>query len=51
MLTTVDDGDSHEDTGSASDSAHQVGDNGQETENSSTESSGSGNDALELFVH
>ena len=51
MLTAVDDGDSHEDTGSASDGAHQVGDNGQETEDSSTKSSGGGNDALKLLVH
>lgn len=50
-LTAVDDGDGHEDAGSASNSAHQIGDNGQEAENSSTKSGGSGDDALELFVH
>lgn len=50
-LTAVDDGDGHEDTGSASNSTHQIGNNGQETENSSTKSGGSRDDALELLVH
>jgi len=50
-LTAVDDGDSHEDTSSASDSTHQIGNDGQETEDSSTKSSGSRDDALELLVH
>ena len=50
-LTAVDDSDGHEDTSSASDSTHQIGNNGQETEDSSTKSSGSGDDALELLVH
>jgi len=50
-LTAVDDGDSHEDTSSASDGTHQIGNNRQETEDSSTKSSGSRDDALELLVH
>lgn len=50
-LTAVDDGNGHEDTGSASNSAHQIGDNGQETEDSSAKGSSSGDDAFEFLVH
>ena len=50
-LTAVDDGDGHENTGSASNSTHQIGDNGQETKDGPTKGSSSGDDALELLVH
>ena len=50
-LTAVDDGDGHKNTGSASNSTHQIGDNGQETKDGPTKGSSSGDDALELLVH
>lgn len=47
----VDDGDGHEDTSSASQSAHQVRNDGQQAEDSPTERRSGRDDALELLVH
>ena len=50
-LTAVNSGDSHQDTRSAPKRAHQVGSDGQQSKNGTTESGSSGDDALQLLVH
>ena len=43
--------DSHENTGTAAESAHQIANNRESTDAGTTEGSGSGDNALELTVH
>ena len=47
----VDDGDGHEDTGTASNGTHQISSDGEETKDGTSEGSSSGDDALEFLVH
>jgi hypothetical protein len=49
-LTAVDDGRGHEDTGAASEGAHHVGDDREETEDGASKGRGGGDDPLELLV-
>lgn len=49
-LTSVDNGGSHQDTSSTTQSTHHVGDDRQQTKGSTSKSGSSGNDPLELLV-
>jgi hypothetical protein len=49
--TTVDNRHSHQDTGSATNRAHQVSNHGQKTEDGASKGCSGGNDALKFFVH
>lgn len=51
LEVAVDDGDSKKDTSSAAESTEKIATNGKSTNASTTESSGSGDDALQLLVH
>ena len=50
-LTAINDGDSHENTGSAPDGSREISSNREQAEDGASESSSRWDDALELLVH